>query len=90
MRTYLRNDRLDAQSLRFLAQGVVRNLIGNMVLLEEADALGLSPDDEELAAWIKRQLSPGGVSSASNNTKLLCGNVTSCRFPCTRSSFVAV
>ena len=61
MRTYLRNDRLDAQSLRFLAQGVVRNLIGNMVLLEEADALGLSPDDEELAAWIKRQLSPGGV-----------------------------
>ena len=61
MRTYLRSDRLDAQSLRFLAQGVVRNLIGDMVLLEEADALGLSPDDEELAAWIKRQLSPGGV-----------------------------
>ena len=61
MRTYLRNDRLDAQSLRFLAQGVVRNLIGDMVLLEEADALGLAPDDEELAAWIKRQLSPGGV-----------------------------
>ena len=61
MRTYLRNDRLDAQSLRFLAQGVVRNLIGDMVLLEEADALGLTPDDEELAAWIKRQLSPGGV-----------------------------
>ncbi len=61
MRTYLRNDRLDVQSLRFLAQGVVRNLIGNMVLLEEADALGLSPDDVELAAWIKRQLSPGGV-----------------------------
>ena len=61
MRTYLRNDRLDAQSLRFLAQGVVRNLIGDMVMLEEAEALGLSPDDEELAAWIKRQLSPGGV-----------------------------
>ena len=61
MRTYLRNDRLDAQSLRFLAQGVVRNLIGDMVLLEEADALGLTPDDEELAVWIKRQLSPGGV-----------------------------
>ena len=61
MRTYLRDDRLDAQSRRYLAQGVVRNLIGDMVLLDEADALGLSPDDEELAAWIKRQLSPGGV-----------------------------
>ena len=61
MRGHLRNDMLDAQSLKFLAQGVVRNLIGDMVLLDEADALGLSPDDEELAAWIKRQLSPGGV-----------------------------
>ena len=61
MRGHLRNDLMDAQSLKFLAQGVVRNLIGDMVLLDEADALGLSPDDEDLAAWIKRQLSPGGV-----------------------------
>ena len=61
MRTYLRNDRIDVQSRRFLAQGVVRSLISDMVLLEEADALGLAPDDEELAAWIKRQFSPDGV-----------------------------
>ena len=61
MRSYLRNARIDVQSQRFIAQGVVRSLIGDMVLLEEADALGLTPDDEELAAGIKREFSRGGV-----------------------------
>ncbi len=61
MRDYLRNDRLDVTSRRYVAQGVVRTLISDMVLLEEADALGLTPDDEELAAGIKRKFSRGGV-----------------------------
>ena len=55
MRDYTRSG-TPAESMAFMAQQVVDNLIEDKMLLQEADRLGVKPSDKELAAWIKEQM----------------------------------
>lgn len=56
MRDYFRNQDINAATLAMLARQVVNNQIDNLVLLAEAEDLGLTADEEELADWLKRQM----------------------------------
>lgn len=55
MRSYLRGGDIPAETLTFFAGNAVEDLIGRRVLLNEADELGLIPNDEELAQWMRVQ-----------------------------------
>lgn len=56
IRQYVRTGNIPPESLAFLANNTVDNLIGERVLMNEADELGLIPTEEELAQWIRDQL----------------------------------
>ncbi|MEZ5362714.1 MAG: peptidyl-prolyl cis-trans isomerase [Bryobacterales bacterium] len=55
MRDYARSG-TPAESMAFMAQQVIENLIEERVLLQEADRLGVKPSEKELALWIKEQM----------------------------------
>ena len=56
LRDYSQGGQINAATLSFLGRQVVDNQIGNLVLLQEADSLGLSAGEEELAMWLKQQM----------------------------------
>ncbi len=56
LRDYSQSGQIDAATLSFLGRQIVDNQIGDLVLLHEADELGLSVGEEELAMWLKQQL----------------------------------
>ena len=56
LRDYSQGAQIDGPTLSFLGRQVVDNQISNLVLLQEADELGLSAGEEELAAWLKQQM----------------------------------
>jgi len=55
MREYARAG-TPADSMAFMARQVIDNLVGEKVLLQEADRLGLKPSDQELANWLRDQM----------------------------------
>ncbi len=57
IRRYVRTGDVPPESLAFFANNTVENLIGRRVLINEADELGLIPSEEELAQWMRDQLS---------------------------------
>ncbi len=56
LRQYARGQAIPPETLAFFASSAVDNLIGERVLMNEADALGLIPSEQELAQWIRDQL----------------------------------
>ena len=56
LRDYSQTGQINAANLSFLGRQVVDNQISNLVLLQEADDLGLWAGEEELAMWLKQQL----------------------------------
>ena len=56
LRDYSQGGQINAATLSFLGRQVVDNQIGNLVLLQEANSLGLSAGEEELAMWLKQQM----------------------------------
>lgn len=56
LRQYVRAGSVPPESLAFLANNMVDNLISEKVLLNEANELGLTPTEAELAQWIRDQL----------------------------------
>ena len=55
MRDYARSG-TPPESMAFMAQQVVENLVEERILMQEADRLGVKPTDQELAVWIKDQM----------------------------------
>ena len=55
MRDYVRSG-TPAESMAFMAQQVIDNLIEDRILMQEADRLGVKPSEKELAVWIKNQM----------------------------------
>ena len=53
---YSQGGQIDAATQSMLARQILENQIGSLVLLHEADELGLSAGEEELAVWLKQQL----------------------------------
>lgn len=43
-------------ALAYMADQIINNLIEEKVLLQEAEELGVKPDDRELAIWLKEQM----------------------------------
>ena len=61
---YSQGGQINAATRSFLGRQIVDNQINNLVLLQEADDLGLGASEEELATWLKQQmpfLFQGGV-----------------------------
>ncbi len=56
LRQYVRAGSVPPESLAFLASNMVDNLVSEKVLLNEANDLGLTPTEGELAQWIRDQL----------------------------------
>ena len=56
LRDYSQTGQINAATLSFLGRQVVDNQISNLVLLQEADDMGLSAGEEELAMWLKQQM----------------------------------
>jgi len=56
LRQYVRAGSVPPESLAFLANNMVDNLLSEKVLLNEANELGLTPTEAELAQWIRDQL----------------------------------
>jgi peptidyl-prolyl cis-trans isomerase D len=55
MRDYARSG-TPAESMAFMAQQVVENLVEDRILMQEAGRLGIKPTEKELAVWIKDQM----------------------------------
>ncbi len=64
LRDYARAGQLPPDSMSFMAAQIVENLINEKVLLDEAERLGLTPNEEEVAESLRTQLPflfPDGV-----------------------------
>ena len=55
MRDYARSG-TPPESMAFMAQQVIENLVEERVLLQEAERLGVKPSEKELALWLKDQM----------------------------------